>query len=97
MTSRPAFQLIFAQSADYFGHDYRTLKKVPMKTCISACLSDNKCKAFTYNNKAKWCFLKTEVGDLKSFKGATAGRVVGEVKQVVAEIAKPKKLKFLRS
>ncbi len=88
-------RIIINQSADYFGHDYRTLKKVPIKSCIKTCLADEQCKAFTYNNKARWCFLKTKVGDLKSFKGATAGRVVGEKKQVVAEISKPEKLKFL--
>ena len=88
-------RVIINQSSDYFGNDYRTLKKIPIKGCVSACLADSQCKAFTYNNRAKWCFLKNKVGELKTFKGATAGRVVGEEKKVVAELAAPEKLKFL--
>ena len=34
------------------------------------------CRAFTYNTKAKWCFLKSDFAMLKPFNGAVAGKVV---------------------
>jgi hypothetical protein len=41
------------------------------------CLADESaCRAFTYNTKAKWCFLKSDFNQLKPFKGAVAGKVV---------------------
>ncbi len=93
-------RVIINQGSDYFGGDYKTIKKVPLAACEKSCLDDKNCKAFTYNTKAKWCFLKNEIGDLKSFKGAIAGRVVGEEKPVVPaepELAVAPKLKFLDS
>ncbi len=34
----------------------------------------DQCRAFTYNTKARWCFLKTDFGTLTATPGATAGR-----------------------
>lgn len=90
-------RVIVNKGADYFGGDYRTVKDVPLGVCSKICLDDKQCKAFTYNEKAGWCFLKNAVGELKSFAGATAGRVVGEDKPVIPELAKAEKLKFLNS
>ena len=87
-------RVIINQGADYFGGDYKTIKDVPLATCEKSCLGDENCKAFTYNEQAKWCFLKNEVGELQSFKGAIAGRVVGEEKPVVPELAEAPKLEF---
>ena len=92
-----ARRVIINQGADYFGGDYRTIKGVSLNTCKKSCLADEQCRAFTYNEKAGWCFLKSSVGELKSFKGAIAGRVVGSVAKVVPELAAPKKLTFLNS
>jgi uncharacterized protein YfaS (alpha-2-macroglobulin family) len=88
-------RMIISKGADYFGGDYRTLKKVPLDECKKVCLGDEKCKAFTYNRKAHWCFLKSSVGELKTFAGATAGRVVGQKKADVAELEPAKKLKYV--
>ena len=76
-------RVIVNEGADYFGGDYRTIKKIPLAGCKKACLDDQSCKAFTYNRKAKWCFLKKDIGELKAFKGAVAGRVVGVEKTVI--------------
>ena len=88
-------RIIVNKGGDYFGGDYRIVKNVPLKTCKKSCLDDSQCKAFTYNQKASWCFLKNSVGELKSFKGAIAGRVVGTSKKVIPELAPAEKLKFL--
>lgn len=63
-------------NADYFGFDYRTVKDVSVAQCSTECLSDNQCKAFTYNQSASWCFLKNGYGTLQSADGAIAGRIV---------------------
>ena len=68
--------IVTVDDGDYYGHDYKTLKDVTLKACEAACLSDSSCKAFTYNGNAGWCFLKSDVGRLDSFAGATAGKVV---------------------
>ena len=72
-------RIVTAPDADYFGADYRTVKDVDLEACKAVCLDDPECKAFTYNQSARWCFLKSDFGDLRSFAGAIAGRVV-EVK-----------------
>ena len=50
-------RVIVSRDADYPGFDLQTLKDVDQKACASACVDDQACKAFTYNTKAKWCFL----------------------------------------
>ncbi len=90
-------RVIINEGADYFGGDYRTVKNVSLGACKKTCLGDDQCQAFTYNEKVGWCFLKNEVGRLKSFKGAIAGRVVGRNQSVVPDLAAAEKLKFLNS
>jgi len=64
------------ENSDYFGFDLRSQQNVTLDQCEQSCLGDPACRAFTYNNKAKWCFLKSDYNDLKPFNGATAGKVV---------------------
>ncbi len=47
-----------------------------MDACKSACLADSRCLAFTYNTKARWCFLKDRYEEPRTFVGAVAGRVL---------------------
>ncbi|MGK9051632.1 alpha-2-macroglobulin family protein [Neorhizobium petrolearium] len=81
------------QDGDYLGFDLRTVKNVSQPQCEAACIGDNTCRAFTYNTKAKWCFLKSDYGPLNTFPGAVAGKIV----EVAAEpdIGAPPKLAFL--
>ncbi|RAH98177.1 hypothetical protein DLJ53_26020 [Acuticoccus sediminis] len=60
---------------DLPGADYRTLRSVPLEQCEDACLGDSGCAAFTYNERARWCFLKSTVGERVSYPGATSGIV----------------------
>ncbi|WP_420338085.1 alpha-2-macroglobulin family protein [Roseibium sp.] len=69
-------RIVTIEDADFFGGDYQTVKDVDLNGCKSACLSDNQCQAFTYNTSAGWCFLKSSAGQMQSFAGAVAGRVV---------------------
>ncbi|MFB9949704.1 alpha-2-macroglobulin family protein [Rhizobium puerariae] len=78
---------------DYLGFDLRTVKNVSQAQCEAACVGDNACKAFTYNVKAKWCFLKSDYGQLNAFQGAVAGKVVEVASE--PDIGAPPRLGFL--
>ena len=61
---------------DYFGFDLRTVQNVTVDQCSTACIGDKACKAFTYNPKVKWCFLKSDFAKSNPFPGAIAGKIV---------------------
>ncbi len=69
-------RVIVSPGADYAGFDLKTVKDVDLPGCEQACLADNSCQAFTFNEKAGWCFLKSDFGPLSTTAGATAGRIV---------------------
>jgi tetratricopeptide (TPR) repeat protein len=71
---------------DLPGGDYSVLKQTTLKACEAACVGDNLCQAFTFNQKANWCFLKSRAGTPAPFAGATSGRIVSS--ETPAEIAK---------
>ncbi|MEW9804843.1 MG2 domain-containing protein [Mesorhizobium sp. ZMM04-5] len=69
-------QVVTSENSDYFGFDLRSEQNVTLDQCRTSCLGDRECRAFTYNTKAKWCFLKSDFATLKPFAGAVAGKVV---------------------
>ena len=68
--------VVTTDNSDYFGFDLRSEKNLSLDQCKTACVGDSSCRAFTYNTKAKWCFLKSDYNQLKPFSGAVAGKVV---------------------
>ena len=60
---------------DLPGFDYEIRKDVTLKACETLCEEDRVCRAFTFNQKAGWCFLKGDVGPETPFSAATSGRV----------------------
>lgn len=73
-----------SQDSDYAGFDLRTVQNITQDQCQAACVDDKSCRAFTYNIKARWCFLKSDFNTLNSFAGAVAGKVV--IKDAKADI-----------
>lgn len=71
-----ARRVVTTENSDYFGFDLRSDQNVSLDQCKTTCLGDPACRAFTYNNKAKWCFLKSDYNSLKPFSGAVAGKIV---------------------
>ena len=69
-------RVVTSENGDYFGFDLRSEQNVTLDQCQTSCLGDSACRAFTYNTKAKWCFLKSDFATLKPFNGAVAGKVV---------------------
>ena len=62
-------RVIITPDADYPGFDYETVKDVDLEACEAACIGGDQCRAFTYNTKARWCFLKTDFGTLTATPG----------------------------
>ncbi|MET2825974.1 alpha-2-macroglobulin family protein [Mesorhizobium shangrilense] len=71
-----ARRIATTDNSDYFGFDLRSDQNVTLDQCKTTCLGDPACRAFTYNTKAKWCFLKSDYNSLKPFTGAVAGKIV---------------------
>ncbi len=86
-------EVVLTENGDYFGFDLRAEKDVSLETCQQMCLDDPQCRAFTFNTKVNWCFLKSDFDTLGSFEGAIAGKVV----EIAAEpdIGAPPELSFV--
>ncbi|HVW92390.1 MAG TPA: MG2 domain-containing protein [Devosia sp.] len=79
---------------DLPGGDYATLKGVTLDNCSKACADDNICRAFTYNQKAKWCFLKGNAGTQTPFAGAVSGKVAMSPDPMTIAAARQAELPF---
>ncbi|MDI7861986.1 alpha-2-macroglobulin family protein [Rhizobiaceae bacterium n13] len=86
-------QAVITPDGDYYGFDLRTEQDVSLDQCKQACLGDDACKAFTYNPKVKWCFLKSDFYQLNPFPGAVAGKIVETTTE--ADIGAAPRLSFL--
>jgi len=91
-------RMVVIEGADYFGLDYETRKELDLEDCKAACLADARCQAFTYNTKARWCFLKSDYSDLRTFPGAVSGHIAedGSTKPE-AEAVRISELGFLKA
>ncbi len=68
--------VVTTPNSDYFGFDLRSERNVTLDQCQTICIAESACKAFTYNPKAQWCFLKSDFNEIKPFEGAIAGKIV---------------------
>ncbi|WP_018699095.1 alpha-2-macroglobulin family protein [Amorphus coralli] len=68
-------EIVTYRDTDLPGFDYQTLKEIPLAVCESACIADRQCQAFTYNERAQWCFLKSGVGPRERYVGAISGEI----------------------
>ena len=84
-----------SQNGDYFGFDLRTEQNVSLDQCTAACLGDSACRAFTYNSRVQWCFLKSDYNVLNRFEGAVAGKIVSSAGE--PDIGAPPALSFVPS
>jgi peptidoglycan hydrolase-like protein with peptidoglycan-binding domain len=71
------FQMLAGFDLPY--NDYRTgmsepgLRNIGLAACQTACRGDGQCRAFTFNEKARVCFLKSAAATPVAFSGATSG------------------------
>ena len=87
-------KILLSPDSDYYGFDILTEKDVSLDQCKSSCLGNLACKAFTYNQSAKFCFLKSDFRKTNSFPGAIAGRVVEQSAE--PDLGAPPKLSFVQ-
>lgn len=85
--------IVTSPDSDYFGFDLRTEQNVSLAQCEQSCIDDDSCRAFTYNPKVRWCFMKSDFTEANPFPGAIAGRVV-EVSDE-PDLGAPARLAFL--
>ena len=71
----PERRLSLSRDVDYSGGDLQTIFDTTLNACETACLTDGRCVAFTYNTNLKACFTKSSVGDPVSFEGTYSGVV----------------------
>jgi cell division protein FtsB len=64
-------------SSDIYGGDFQKIANSELKACADSCLSDARCKAYSFDKWNRVCFLKGHVGPLllepSSFTGVRAG------------------------
>lgn len=53
--------------------DARKVRDVELRKCVALCKSDSACRAFSYDNWTKWCFLKSTVTQLTFDPTSTSG------------------------
>jgi alpha-2-macroglobulin len=76
--------LTLIPGADYAGGDYRTIKNTDLASCSAVCTGDAQCKAFTFNTKVNWCFLKSEAGVIVPTQVGVAGSVASALSVATA-------------
>ncbi|WP_449394733.1 alpha-2-macroglobulin family protein [Devosia riboflavina] len=82
------------ENTDLPGFDYSIVKNTDLDSCQQECSEDNICRAFTYNSRSEWCFLKGDIGDRAEFAGATSGRVSRSPTPAVTEAVRQAELPF---
>jgi len=87
-------KITLIEDTDLPGFDYSILKDTDLDACQAACSEDNICRAFTFNSRSNWCFLKGDVGDESQFSGAISGRVSRSPSPAVTEAVRQAELPF---
>lgn len=71
----PAKRLAISNNTDLPGGDITSIFDTTLEACERACLTNNKCQAFTFNTRNGSCFPKSKMGAAASFDGAISGQV----------------------
>jgi hypothetical protein len=72
----PDKRLIVTSNVDFYGADLNSLFDTTYQACVNLCLSNDQCRAFTFNNRSKSCFAKSSVSEKKPYDGAWSAEVV---------------------
>jgi hypothetical protein len=58
---------------DVVGGDYRNFEATDFKGCLTQCESDDRCAAFSFVRKERWCWLKDRVQEQKTNRKVDSG------------------------
>ncbi|MDJ0628540.1 MAG: alpha-2-macroglobulin family protein [Rhodobacter sp.] len=79
----PDRRLALIRDVDLPGGDLRSIFDTTLNACETACLTDTRCVAFTFNTRSNSCFPKGEIGESAVYEGAFSGRVLTTAAGVV--------------
>ena len=79
---------------DLPGYDYAVLKGTDLDACSAACMGDQICYAFTFNQKSNWCFLKSQAGEATAFKSAVSGTLDRSASELTTAAVRQAELPF---
>lgn len=71
----PERRIAISRNVDFPGADLRSLFDTSMRACERACLSDDRCTAFTFNERSNSCFPKSAVEGRSAYDGALSAVV----------------------
>jgi hypothetical protein len=83
----PDRRVVLTQDLDFPGTDLTQIFDTTLDACEQACLSDNRCTAFTFNSRANSCFPKSDVSGQSPYQGAYSGFVRKTDKTVLSAAA----------
>ena len=72
----PPKRLVLSENTDMPGGDIASIFDTTLEACQRACLTNNQCKAFTFNTRNGSCFPKSKLGEPTAFDGAYSGSVL---------------------
>jgi uncharacterized protein YfaS (alpha-2-macroglobulin family) len=71
----PERRLALTENTDLAGTDLQQIFDTTLEACEAACLSDNRCTAFTFNSRSNSCFPKSDITGQAPYQGAYSGFV----------------------
>ncbi|WP_343080541.1 alpha-2-macroglobulin family protein [Ostreiculturibacter nitratireducens] len=71
----PERRMVLTENLDFYGSDLSSIFDTTLEACEAACLSDDRCQAFTFNARSNSCFPKSRVSEQQPYDGAISGWV----------------------
>ncbi len=71
----PQSRTVYERSIDLAGTDLAQIFDTTLPACEAACINDQSCEAFTFNQRSNACFPKRDITGVVPFDGAISGRV----------------------
>ncbi|MGR3636908.1 MAG: alpha-2-macroglobulin family protein [Shimia sp.] len=72
----PDRRIVVSRDLDFYGSDLQNLFDTTYEACVTACLSDSNCAAFTFNSRSNACFPKSAISDKEPYEGALSAEVL---------------------
>lgn len=77
-------RLVPEAGVDFYGGDIRSIYGTSLTLCSTVCLSEPACRAFTFNQAANACFLKSGVTRRDPFPDALSAEIVDTPPDILA-------------
>jgi len=71
----PDRRAAITRDLDFYGSDLQAIFDTNLSACRQACLTDDRCVAFTFNSRSNSCFPKSEISKTEPYEGALSGRI----------------------